>query len=143
VRILQWFSIVLISAQSQLLADAKGEPTASCCDSSRVYSSVRLVPEVDDYVGTELVLWRCSSLEVAAELRVYEGGHDPVRIQLEGTFLDGKFLLRGTLPGGDSAQIDAALRGRILSGAAQIGSSKVPLKLPSARRTWAERVQNR
>lgn len=113
--------------------------TASPC--SRIYSGVRLVPEVDDYVGSEIVIWRCTAANVAAEWRLYEGGHEPSRTQLEGTLVGGQIVLRGTLSDGETVNLRASIGRRSLIGSATIADrSLVPLKLRRTTVTWPERL---
>ena len=137
---------VVLAGLVPLLASAQHSPevlpSGRAC--YRIYSAVRLVPEVDDYVGSEIVLWRCTVADVTAEWRLYEGGHEPERIQLEGTFAEGRLILRGRVPGGSPVEIRASFRGQTLTGTALIGEfSKVALKLPRVHLTWEERLRRR
>lgn len=61
-----------------------------------VYSNVRHVPEVDDYVGTEFILNICrSSNLIAGAWNEYEGYH-PVTTELRGQRTGRKIRLTGT-----------------------------------------------
>jgi hypothetical protein len=139
------FLMWLLGAVLPLATMAQHVPDlASDRSCTGIYSAVRLVPEVDDYVGSEIVIWRCTLADVVAEWRLYEGGHEPQRLNLHGTLVKNQLTLLGRTAEGSPVEIHVTLQRRRLLGTALVGhSSKVTLRLPSARFTWAERMAGR
>lgn len=62
---------------------------------SQVFSDVRHIPAIDDYVGTEIVLqFDTVSQRVTGQWDLYQG-YDPITIALEGTLVGSRLKLMG------------------------------------------------
>jgi hypothetical protein len=107
--------IVICSATLLLPGFGQAGSVSECsCDES-VFSNVRHVVEVDDYVGTEITLCRCKgSTSVMGVWREYEGGHVPAIVKLHGELKKGKLHLIGATAQG-VATVDGILTSKSLN----------------------------
>jgi hypothetical protein len=92
----------------------------------RIFSDVRHVEEVDDYVGTEIVLHICPGVsEISGEWNEYEGGYEPAVTKMTGNIAGESIRLSGINSEGKVEFIgsltNARLRGKLIW---YIGSSR-------------------
>lgn len=84
---------------------------------TRVYSDVRHIAEVDDYVGTEIILRRSSTgSRFAGQWDLYEG-YDALSVPLEGSLVGSRLEMKGTFENSPvvltAALSDTSLRGTL------------------------------
>lgn len=103
-----------------------------------VYSNVRIVPENEDIIGTEILVVRCrNSPDVTGKWEEYEGSSQPASFPLTGTLVDGRLRLEN-----QGAELKVALVAR-LSRRSLVGTLTTGEKVHNTKRLRLRRVENR
>lgn len=101
------YSTMLFLLPAQRI-DPSGSDRACGCE-EMVFSNVKHIVEVDDYVGVEIVLCHCKNrVSIQGTWKEYEGGHTPAIVHLRGEIKRGRLHLAG-----ESGEGVATLRGTL------------------------------
>lgn len=118
--------------------DPKQEQTSNGNCSSVVYSNVRIVPENEDIIGTEILVVRCrNSPDATGIWEEYEGSSQPASFPLTGTLVAGRLRLENQ---GEELKVALAAR---LSNRSLVGTLTTGEQVQNTKRLRLRRVEVR